>query len=1222
MKLRKVLCSLITVVMMVACFSFAVSAEDGEGTTYTMQDGFTFSVPPEYEGAFWVGMDANDPAFAEEEMTYEDILRTYEYCGVEFQTYAVFFDDDRWIRIVELEADSPYDGSEESFLDDPWSVWGSFSPIGNADSVETLGSGLVNSGDIPVYKLAFAISGQFPKAGYLYTLITDSGRLHQLVAFLECEGEGPYTDEQYGFLDYTAEFIEGTFRYDGETTPIEGNAFSGMNFSGEVINGAADAGSVFDEGATTYTTLSGLTMTLPSDFSILWDGMSEDDPFFSQVNVGYDDIIAQYEEFGVELQGGYTPEEDQNGQFYNILLVELDAPETPDEAAILSYFCSNVAEWDSQDPSEFDLEANADGLYGYGTIETGCNTLFHVAYQLQGDAHFSVRDYYLFTDAGKMYVLEVILINYVDSNESFTEEALAYLDNLGRAVAGSLSYEGGTISPEAEPFRMIIGDAAVEIVGSTDASESSEASDASPAPANAKAPSKNFFKSFTEFEFPVWIIAGAMLLMLLAGAKVNKKLDWQEEPFALDTSKCIQGFAAVAIIIHHLTQNLEERSGLLWFMSECGVLFVGIFFFFSGYGLYTSLKTKKDYLKTFLKKRFVTILVPFYMCIFVFVAAACIGGEKFKGKEIFDALSGWILVNTHMWYIVEIAILYLVFFILYRLIKNRTVATVLMTAFVLGMMWFSLRLAHGEDYSCRYWFQGEWWYNSSLLFVVGIVVSKHSESLGKIARKAYWGLIPVFGFLVWFLGAKTHNALMTYSYWSEEPGGDPAVMDKLRCLSVQLPWILCFVMLVLLIMMKVRFGNPVLKFLGAISLELYLSHNLFLTGLQDGSIFRVKSASMYMILTILMAIGFATVISGVDKYIIGLITGRRKDDLKLAAVDRIHSIDVMRIVMAFLVVTIHWPFEGKAGQVFITFGKTAVPFFLVVCGYLLFREDSKEMMKRLIKQTKRIAIFYVLANIFYAGALAWFVRQTTGSLVQFKECFKTKPLMDFLLYNFSPFSEHLWYLGSLLYALLIMLVLNKLKVLKHAVFAGPVLIAAYVILSHLGVGEGYQLRNAVLVGMAYTLTGMLIRRFEKKILSMRFLVPVLLVLSVICSAGALFELNHYKQGTEVPFVGCEILTIVIVLLCLRFPNFGVGTFAEKLGRDCSLPIYIMHIAVLFLFLGTHNEKFFGDYGAVAIFVVTAAVTGAYVSIKHAIAATGTAKESESAKQAEVASEKI
>ena len=158
--------------------------------------------------------------------------------------------------------------------------------------------------------------------------------------------------------------------------------------------------------------------------------------------------------------------------------------------------------------------------------------------------------------------------------------------------------------------------------------------------------------------------------------------------------------------------------------------------------------------------------------------------------------------------------------------------------------------------------------------------------------------------------------------------------------------------------------------------------------------------------------------------------------------------------------------------------------------------------------------------------------------------------------------------------------------------------------------------------MAYTLTGMLIRRFEKKILSMRFLVPVLLVLSVICSAGALFELNHYKQGTEVPFVGCEILTIVIVLLCLRFPNFGVGTFAEKLGRDCSLPIYIMHIAVLFLFLGTHNEKFFGDYGAVAIFVVTAAVTGAYVSIKHAIAATGTAKESESAKQAEVASEKI
>ena len=44
----------------------------------------------------------------------------------------------------------------------------------------------------------------------------------------------------------------------------------------------------------------------------------------------------------------------------------------------------------------------------------------------------------------------------------------------------------------------------------------------------------------------------------------------------------------------------------------------------------------------------------------------------------------------------------------------------------------------------------------------------------------------------------------------------------------------------------------------------------------------------------------------------------------------------------------------------------------------------------------------------------------------------------------------------------------------------------------------------------------------------------------------------------------------------------------------------MHMAVLWLFLLTNNDKFFGDYGAVAIFVVTALISGAYVSIKKAV----------------------
>ena len=963
MRLRKILCIFLTVMLMVASLSFTVSADE-EGKSYTMPDGLTFTLPPEYEDVMWIGMSEDDPFLAENEIPYSAISDTYEHFGFELQAPHESFSQDEYqfFMIIEIEGEAPSDTSAESFVDDPWRF---FDPDDNINTYSIMGHGLTASDDQSVFKLHFSLSGNGEIMGYQYSLITDSGRMHQILVMLvnDTIGSGEakaFSDEDIAFLDYTAEFVEGTIKFEGQAVPFEAEPYSET----EAVASTANA---------------------------------------------------------------------------------------------------------SQTPS-------------------------------------------------------------------------------------------------------------------------------SSAATNNK--STNFFKNFTEFEFPLWLLAVILVAILVAGAKLSKRHEWQEKPLSLDTSKAIQGFAAVAIILHHLSQDLLEKAGPFEFLSECGVIFVGIFFFFSGYGLYTSLKTKQDYLKGFLRKRFVTILIPFYSCIAVFTIASCICGTKYEPLDLLGILSGWSLINNHMWYIVEIAILYLVFFIVYRLIKNRTAATIVMTIFVIGMIGGSLYLGHGKDFSCSYWFMGEWWYNSTFLFIIGIIVSKHSEFITKIVRKVYFILLPVFGILTVFFYKKTIYALHTYSYWSEIPGVDPAYDDKLRCLVVQLPFIICFVFFVLLIMLKVRFGNPVLKFLGSISLELYLIHNLFLMGLKDGTIFRVPSPSMYIILTILMGIGAATVISGFDKYLIALITGKLKGQQDLGP-SRNHAIDVMRTIMAFLVVTIHWPFNDKAGNVFITYGKTAVPFFLVICGYMLYRDDSKEMMKRLIKQTKRMLIFFIGANVFYAAVCAISDKVDSGR-IDMSLYFTSQKIKDFVLFNFSPFSEHLWFLGSLLYALVILLILNKLKILKHAVFAGPILIAAYVILSHLKIAESYQLRNAILVGLSYPLTGMLIRRFEKKILSIKFISIILAVLAVVTSITAIVELNTYKEGVNVPFVSCEILTIVLVLLCLKFPDFGMGTYAEKLGRRSSLGIYIMHIAILLLFLVTNNSSFFGRYGAVTIFVVTAVVVELYECIKEAV----------------------
>ncbi len=1173
---RKFLSFLIMVTMVVSFVSASVFADDaGEAKSYTTESGITLNIPSSFTNVLWPGIDENDPLLAELGINKRQVLGMYNQGGTEIQaSRSIENDDDCFIMFIMFEMNTP------SNLNKGYADWIRAMTPDSFGNTEMFGYGMTEKNGVPVYRIFSQTSGDTVLRLHQYNVVTKSGKMHQmnfmLIQNAEAKRDGvvPFTDEECKVFDEDTERIINSITLSEElasdvTTP-EGSEPFKMAVGEEPVSGRS------------CDLPGGFTLTIPSDFfGILWPGIEDNDPALAESGYTKEMLTQMYTKSGVEFQASKTVKDVKYG--INVLVFEMDAP-----SDLIASFADKIMSPGS---------VKATDLFGYGMVEKGGVPLYKIVYQSSGnpgDTVIRLNQYSLMTGSGKMHQINIMLMNDPENKTGqipYTEEDYKQLDAVAERIMGSIKLTEGlasdVVTPKgAEPFKMLNGETSAETGKNTGFVTGS------------------FFRVITSVNIPTYVILVALALLLFIGIKPSKLREWQEEPLSLDKSKAIQGFAAVAIIVHHLSQELAETAGAIGFFSELGVIFVGIFFFFSGYGLYTSLKTKDNYLKGFLKKRFVTILIPFYMCNLVFVVASCISGAKFTPLQLLAVLSGWSLINMHMWYIVEIAILYIAFFLIYRLIKNRTAATVVMSIFVLAMIAGSLMLCHGSDMSCSYWFQGEWWYNASFLFVIGIIVSKHSEGLRKIARKGYIFLLAAFTALSGLLGVQTFYMLRKYSYWSEIPGEDPRYLDKIRCLSVQLPWIFCFVCFLLLIMMRVRFGNPVLKFLGSISLELYLIHNLYLTGLRNGTVFRVSSPGMYCILTILMAIGLATVISGVDKYLIALINGKKKasGEPSLKAGSHIHSIDVMRIVMAFLVVVIHVPFDGKAGNVFITYGKTAVPFFLVICGYFLYRDDSKEMMKRLIKQTKRIFIFFVASNLFYAACHAIYLKVTQGSFDGMRECFTAKALTDFALYNLSPFSEHLWYLGSLLYALLIMLLLNKLKVMKYFMFTAPLLVAAYVVLSHLGIGTSVQLRNAILVGLGYTMMGMLIRRFEKKILDHKATAPVLWILTVICCVTAIVELNDYKQGIAVPFVSCEILIYLIALLCLKYPDFGMGTFAEWLGRECTLTVYIMHMAVLYLMLMTGNDSFFGKYGAVTVFVVTTFIAAVYKSIKNAVTA--------------------
>ncbi len=398
---------------------------------------------------------------------------------------------------------------------------------------------------------------------------------------------------------------------------------------------------------------------------------------------------------------------------------------------------------------------------------------------------------------------------------------------------------------------------------------------------NIKKETPTKLSTLSGFTFSIWILILPLIYILVCGMKIkdsdyipntkerrlleNGLLDesevygaWQKAPLGLSQSKSLLGFFAVLVVLHHLVQTIGAESASIFIVLEdFGVCLVAAFFFFSGYGLLHSLRQKPDYFKDFWKKRFSTILIPFYVCTFIFILTDILCGKKYLLKMFLGYVSGWILRNTHMWYIVEIAILYIVFYLLFRFIKKRSIALLCMFAFLVTLTAGSLLLCHGE-----FWFQGEWWYNSTLLFFLGLIVGEYEEPFLDLLKKHYaiYTILFTVGFLVF--RQITAYMLLHHGYWTENALSN-GYGDKVITLIPQLCMSFFFVILLILISLKCRFQNPVLSFLGNISLELYLIHNLFIEQLDI-----ITGTGLYVLAVLLCSILAAALLHRFDTLLI------------------------------------------------------------------------------------------------------------------------------------------------------------------------------------------------------------------------------------------------------------------------------------------------------------------------------------------------------------------
>jgi len=379
----------------------------------------------------------------------------------------------------------------------------------------------------------------------------------------------------------------------------------------------------------------------------------------------------------------------------------------------------------------------------------------------------------------------------------------------------------------------------------------------------------------------MWIYLLILAFILFLGVKIAPKGNFNEDFLSLKVSKGIQGFCAICIIAHHFVQPFVysgQGAGALSIFAMIGFVFVGVFFFFSGYGLFKSYKTKPNYLKSFLRKRMPVVLVPLYVVNTILTVIVLItGGAMYNDMNplvmgmdtIFFRITtflGITLMNSNAWYMITIAIFYIVFFFAFKYSKNEDKAFKIMGIFSIIYLILGIAAGHGI-----FWLQGEWWYNSSILLFIGMYVAKNEEKVISFIKRRYTALLIITGIGTIVLTGVAIVATMQISYYRPGLSGKACSVVCLLCESCAT---LAFVSFILILTMKVRINNKILDFLGKIALEIYLVHRFFLVALNSQYI-TIQNIILYLAAVYAGTIITAIVLNKIDKVIIGAIQGKK-----------------------------------------------------------------------------------------------------------------------------------------------------------------------------------------------------------------------------------------------------------------------------------------------------------------------------------------------------------
>lgn len=294
--------------------------------------------------------------------------------------------------------------------------------------------------------------------------------------------------------------------------------------------------------------------------------------------------------------------------------------------------------------------------------------------------------------------------------------------------------------------------------------------------------------------FPVLLICKDFFV-----SKQSYPLVSSESFFSKSQTDWLRGIAIILIMYSHYYTILDlngKINGVLFQLLSCtGMYGVALFLLMSGYATMISKTNKANYLHRYIPKRLLRLYVPFIIVFIIMAILRMIHGEGLTLKNIL-LMPLMSLPDTINWYLKVQLALYIVFYLAARFIKNDK--WVIVSIFIICFVYMIIGLITHID---------AYWYESSYMFPLGMLMAKYKDSLFRFLSLHF----PVK------IIASLLLAVVFYVPYYLFGGPIPEIIHIFGI--TQFMVCLC---------VKMRGTSKILSFFGQCSLELYLSHAIYL----------------------------------------------------------------------------------------------------------------------------------------------------------------------------------------------------------------------------------------------------------------------------------------------------------------------------------------------------------------------------------------------------------